>query len=279
MEYFDVVQNQWFTVDHMLYGRGDLAAGVLDNMIFAIGGEAKSSSDPTCTNSVPVKNVERYANGASNYSWVVEENIPVDIFRFVGATYNTSNTLYSSAIYLFGGQGTYNAETQKFPVLNSTLVYYPEVIYGNSRRKEKLDAAGIAGIVVAGFVVLACCVFGLVSGLIYRYSYYKYNALEDMDGKGNSSADLTSDIGGGQRFPATVMSGGSKSLQPGEQARKNQEGESAINMINSNYRAASVPSDQDLEIMEMQESFPEHINAKGSQTRAVAQVSENRSRL
>lgn len=256
VEYYDVSTKKWTTTDQLHYGRGDLASGVLDNMIFAVGGEQKDASDATCTHSVPVKDVERYLY--SNTSWVIEESIPSNIFRFVGATYNSSNSLYDSAIYLFGGQGTYNDGTMSFSVRNSTLVYYPQAIYGSRRRKE-LDAAGIAGIVVAGVVVLACVVFGIISGLVYRYTYYRYKPLEEADG----SADA-----GGSRFPAPTVSGGSKFTNPSRDS-----GGVGINMMAVSHRnGGAAASDHDLEIMEMQDSFPEHMGSKSVQDRSVAKV-------
>lgn len=223
-EYYDVLQREWFTASTMTYGGGDLATGVLDNMIFAVGGEQKEQGDATCTYSVPVKDVERYTNSM----WVTEESIPDNIFRFVGATYNTSNSLYSSAIYLFGGQGMYNAETNLFPVRNSTLVYYPQAIYGNQHRK-KLDAAGIAGIVVAGVVVLACIVLGIVTGLVYRYTYYRYKPLDEAD-------------------PVSPTTAGRE-----------------ISMAQ-----IKVKDDRDLEVIEMQENFPDHV----VQSRAISHTTD-----
>lgn len=257
VEYYDVTTKKWTTTDQLHYGRGDLASGVLNNMIFAVGGEQKDSSDATCTYSVPVKDVERYL--FSNASWVIEESIPSNIFRFVGATYNSSNSLYDSAIYLFGGQGTYDADAMSFPVRNSTLVYYPQAIYGSKHRKE-LDAAGIAGIVVAGVVVLACVVFGIISGLVYRYTYYRYKPLEEAD----SGAD--SNISGESRFPSPVISSVSKVTNSTRDG-----GGVGINMMAVSHRHGAA-SDHDLEIMEMQDSFPEHVGPKSVQERTVAKV-------
>lgn len=94
--------------------RGDLAVGVMDGSIFAVGGETKNASDPTCSHSVPVKYVERYKD--YNNTWDEEESIPDNSFRFVGVSYNSSTSIYNSAIYLFGGQGTYDPVKNIFPV-------------------------------------------------------------------------------------------------------------------------------------------------------------------
>jgi hypothetical protein len=179
VEYYSFRLNTWTTVTDMHYPRGDLAAGVLDNMIFAVGGEQKESSDPTCSHSIPVKDVERLL---TNDSWIISESIPSGIFRFIGATYNTTNSLYNSAIYLFGGQSEYNNVTMTFPTKNSTLIYYPAAIYHkSSSSKSTLSPGGIAGIVIAGVVVLIVVTIAVVSFCAYRYSKYRYQNLEDAD--------------------------------------------------------------------------------------------------
>jgi hypothetical protein len=52
---------------------------------------------------------------SSNNSWTQEESIPDDLFRFVGASYNDTAT-GSAAIYLFGGQGSFDSVKQIFPI-------------------------------------------------------------------------------------------------------------------------------------------------------------------
>lgn len=94
--------------------RGDLAVGVMDGSIFAVGGETKDPADATCSYSIPIKYVERY-HRAEN-AWNQEESIPDDLFRFSGISYNSSTNVYNSAIYLFGGQGTYDSTNMMYPV-------------------------------------------------------------------------------------------------------------------------------------------------------------------
>jgi hypothetical protein len=146
VEYFSVIDQEWHTAAHMQGKRGDLAVGMLADSLFAVGGETKDPADSTCTHSVPIQFVERLMDGAG--AWVREEgqfllimimigieanliildcvvfytillscsDIPDDLFRFVGMSYNSSNDVYKSAIYLFGGQGTYDAVNQCYPV-------------------------------------------------------------------------------------------------------------------------------------------------------------------
>lgn len=86
----------------------------MKNWVFAVGGETRPSTDTTCTHSIPVKYVERFV--PANNTWDQEESIPDNLFRFVGASYNSSTNYYSSAIYLFGGQGTYDSTKQLYPI-------------------------------------------------------------------------------------------------------------------------------------------------------------------
>jgi hypothetical protein len=65
--------------------------------------------------------VERY-NGTD---WTEEESIPAGLFRFVAESYNSSTSIYSSGIFIFGGQGTYNATAKRFHVMNSVYQYIP----------------------------------------------------------------------------------------------------------------------------------------------------------
>lgn len=70
-----VVSNAYMKWSFRIYmmNRGDLAVGVIDNFLFAVGGETKEggSLDPSCSYSVPVSKVERLR---SNHSmWAQEE--------------------------------------------------------------------------------------------------------------------------------------------------------------------------------------------------------------
>lgn len=100
IEKYSYEKNTWELLPGMDLGRGDLAAGVMKNWIFSVGGERKNDE---CSLSVPVKTVERYIPDQAE--WEEEESIPDDLFRFVAASYNSSLDVRSSAIYIFGGQG------------------------------------------------------------------------------------------------------------------------------------------------------------------------------
>lgn len=112
MEMYDSVNNTWTIVASMLYGVGDTAAGAVGKNIFSIAGETKEKNDPSCSYSQPIPNVMRYS--LISEEWNVEASIPEGIFRFVfGASLNEST---ARTIYLFGGQGTYDAASMSYPI-------------------------------------------------------------------------------------------------------------------------------------------------------------------
>lgn len=74
MESYDVSTNTWTIEKSMIYARGDAAAGTMGNNIFAIAGETKDPTDPSCTISKPVPYVSRY-NLLSD-KWQIEASIP-----------------------------------------------------------------------------------------------------------------------------------------------------------------------------------------------------------
>eukprot|EP01038_Epipyxis_sp_PR26KG_P008024 gene8024-10873_t len=192
VQYYSIENNSWSIVDSLNYGRGDLAIGTIENKIFAVGGEKKDSSDTTCTKSVPVDQVERY--NRKNNSWIIEEDIPSDLFRFIGASYNSSTSIYSSAIFLFGGQGIYentSSTTGIFPIRNSTIKYIPQSIALPSHSKKVLSKGGIAGIVIAGIVVLSVLVCLLLSYCEYRRQGY-YTNLDKLESNEGVPANVKS---------------------------------------------------------------------------------------
>jgi hypothetical protein len=171
IEVFDSVNNTWATVSPMLYGVGDIAAGAVGKNIFSMAGETKDKNDPTCSYSKPVPNVMRYS--LVTKQWNIEASIPEGIFRFVfGASLNEST---ARTIYLFGGQGTYDANTMSYSVKNSTLIYVPlasDFIYNPSESPMRISDGGIAGIVIGCFVFVLLCIMGAAAWIIYKRRGY-----------------------------------------------------------------------------------------------------------
>ena len=121
-------------------------------------------------------------------TWAIETSLTRDLFRFSGCTYVNSTF---EAIYLFGGQSTYDNVTHSYHIQDSTLLYVPlSVAIQNYGRHvhHNLNSGQIAGIVVGvtvgvilGFVALVAFVGG---GCYYYRNYVK---LEDPPTESKSS--------------------------------------------------------------------------------------------
>jgi len=180
VEYYSSVTKTWHEAPSLLYGRGDLAVGIMENYIFAVAGETKTAD---CTLSIPVSTVERLVDSREKNAWNNEEDIPSDLFRFVGAEYNSTlhNNLRTTAIYLFGGQTTYDEAKQTYSIVDSTIKYYPTSL--GRKRKSTISKGGIAGIVIAGIVVLCLIVCAICAFLEYRRrGYHKLKDEESEEG-------------------------------------------------------------------------------------------------
>lgn len=114
---YNPATNTWSTKTPLILGRADFVAGLMGGHIFAIGGETKNVA---CDISLPIDDVERYDPDAE--SWFVEEDIYLPLFRFVGATDNTSH-ITENGIFLFGGQGIHNGDSH--PIVKTALKYTP----------------------------------------------------------------------------------------------------------------------------------------------------------
>lgn len=176
VEVFNSATKVWQSYPNLLYGRGDMALGVIKGMMFSIGGEAYYSNDTSCTNSVAVQTVSN-TNLKTQSSWTPVDSIPSGRFRFVGASWNNSVTGLS-AIYLFGGQTSYNASCQCNKILKYTTLYVPKVTVTHHNHSPTLDAGAIAGIVIAAVVVAAVILFGCITCISY-YSYTRYFKLQE----------------------------------------------------------------------------------------------------
>mmetsp|Transcript_24498 Transcript_24498/g.26797 ORF Transcript_24498/g.26797 Transcript_24498/m.26797 type:complete len:489 (-) Transcript_24498:178-1644(-) len=177
VEKYSYTKNTWTQVKSLHYGRGDLACGVLAGTIFAIGGETRPASDISHTHSVPVKVVERYLPW--NDSWVFEESIPDNVFRFIGASWNSSLNIYTSSIFLFGGQGTFNNISDIFPVKNTTIQYIPQSTVQSSSSSKQLPPESIAGIVIGVVVGVGAIIFIIV--IYFTRKHFLYVSLKEEE--------------------------------------------------------------------------------------------------
>lgn len=210
VEVFNTDSLTWRNASDLENGRGDLVLGIMDDGIFAVGGETKNQSSPECSYSIPVKIVERHLD--DNGYWNDEEDIPSNIFRFSGASYNSTgdNSEYLTAIYLFGGQGSYNEVNKTFPLLGSTIKYIPTST-GSSKKSssssgnDDLSAGGIAGITIAVVIVVACIIAIIVVAVLIYWRKRHYTQLDDNAANGMEMGGIGSRVQPTMRLIITIL--------------------------------------------------------------------------
>ena len=165
VEKYDPVTNTWTNLPDLLYGRGDMVVGVLENYLFSIAGEQKLGGG-NCDISTPVDYVGKYS--PSSNSWSVEESLPLQVFRFAGVSYKSATV---EAIYLFGGQLTFNYNINNpngayggYEVVNNVYQYVPTSV----AKKEGLTEGQIAGIVIGVLAGIAFCFASATAYLLYQ---------------------------------------------------------------------------------------------------------------
>lgn len=173
VESFDPASNVWVVEKDLGYGRGDMAADALGGYVFAIAGETKNAY---CNLSDPVPSVERFDDVSD--SWLIEQAISSDRFRFIAAAYNDTQTgVY--AIYLFGGQGNFNPATSSFPLLDTTIKYVPYSLRQDSPEDPTLTDGAIAGVVIGAFIAAGIIVLlAIAAYFLYFRHKVKHTAAE-----------------------------------------------------------------------------------------------------
>ena len=163
VEKYNPKTDTWVTLPDLLYGRGDMVTGVLDNYIFSIAGEQKQGfSLPHCNISIPVNYVGKYS--PSSNAWSVEESLSLNIFRFAGTSYKSSST---EAIYLFGGELTFDQSLGPYggyEIVDNVYQYLPASV----APKKGLTEGQIAGIVIGVLAFFTCCFGGATMYLLYK---------------------------------------------------------------------------------------------------------------
>lgn len=179
VEAYNSTTNEWTTLSPMLFGRGDMAHGVIGSRVFAVGGE--TITDFVSGASVPVRAVGRLNTAAASAGWTTETNITRDLFRFVGVSYSgeIKDSSSTAAIYLFGGQSLYDETTQTHHLSNSTILYVPvSVAREGASHKKKLSDGEIAGVVIG--VAVGVAIGGTIILSLLGYCVYnRYQKLQD----------------------------------------------------------------------------------------------------
>jgi len=127
-ERYDLTTNDgWITIDDLSTGRADKALVVLDEHIFAIGGESKRPtmcSGETSEYTLVLDDIEVLVDPHLDVSdWKVVSNVRTMLFRFAGAAYPPT-----SSIYAFGGQQFYDPTCECFPTSDQVTKYHELVI-------------------------------------------------------------------------------------------------------------------------------------------------------
>lgn len=177
VESYDIASDTWIILGVLTLPRADMALGVIDSELFVIAGETKDDScDYSIFNpgeSIPVSDVERFVQGTTTTSsfWVVEEEVPNERFRFVGASYN-------GKIYLFGGQSELvaDATVPYYAILDTTMLYVPKSI----RDANGLEPEEIAGLTI-GIIVVCGALGAAVLFYISRAAYLGYSKASSED--------------------------------------------------------------------------------------------------
>lgn len=150
VERYDMKKDEWTSIAALGTGRADKAMAVLHGNIFAIGGEHNGNCAIVSGGSVPVNDVEvlDVASGA----WSVETKIPQKRFRFVAA----SDANSEESIFIFGGQGHYNATCDCFSISNDVLRFTHHIAFGDTTEKSKSAAASLPFIMAMAMGLAAC---------------------------------------------------------------------------------------------------------------------------
>lgn len=134
-EKYDFKKDEWTKIDDLKSGRGDKAVAVMNNHVYAIGGETKPEL-ATCTGEndvaihkqpVALDDVESYNPNEADAEWKVETDFSALRFRAAAAAFPGSNT-----IYVFGGQAGYSDECDCFDSIDSIYAFRDESNSGGS---------------------------------------------------------------------------------------------------------------------------------------------------
>lgn len=158
VEVFDVSTNVWSKIDNLDEERGDKQLVSINNKLFAIGGETKVDVCGKDKVDLPhlgdrstiVKTVEVY-DIAEGSGWKSAADLPSPIFRF-GATEWDEN-----AIFVFGGQGSYDGDCDCFRTTDKVLVYSdgPNFCVKDDTVEEEPESAGPSAWSNVGSVTMA----------------------------------------------------------------------------------------------------------------------------
>ena len=137
-EAYDFDRNKWEEIPNLNNNRGDKAVVLLDQKIYAIGGEEKHEDycenddlEPS-SHAVAVDDVESFDPFDDDAEWVVETDFIKYRFRAAAAAWEPTQS-----IYIFGGQKQYSKECDCYPTADSVFAF---------RKTDSESAAPMTGI-------------------------------------------------------------------------------------------------------------------------------------
>jgi len=137
-EYYNFDKGTWRAADDLKVARGDKALVVLEDVVYAIGGERQianiclGAEPEPGEETVPLQDVEYW--DAATDEWVQLEDLPRHRFRFAAIG-------YENKIYAFGGQVAFSEDCQCFRTTDEVTVY-TEVFEADSHEGD--DGSGSA---------------------------------------------------------------------------------------------------------------------------------------
>lgn len=153
-EYYNFDEGSWRVADDLQVARSDKALVVLDDVVYAMGGERQianiclGAEPEPGEETVPLQDVEYW--DAATDEWVKLEDLPRHRFRFAAIG-------YENKVYAFGGQEAFSEDCKCFRTTNEVTVY-SEVFEGDGMSNGDSGA-----VYTSGFVGILTMLFGVVS--------------------------------------------------------------------------------------------------------------------
>ena len=175
VERYDIAADAWYSVADMLKGRGDMGVALLNQKIYTVAGETKTSTycinnvlEDASSASLTVNDVESYDPNNNEFlsnpystsdstPWVDENDLYQALFRSRAAAWPGTNTLY-----VFGGQEAYNNSCDCFLSSNNVYGFVDTNAVTNNTKSSASNAKH-------GTVFWSCAVSSLVLYLIYAW--------------------------------------------------------------------------------------------------------------
>lgn len=172
-ERFDRATNAWTTIGPLATGRADKALVVVNDHLYAVGGEAKHTCDGDPSEyTLALDDVEVLDASAHADGWTVLADAPARRFRFVGAPWPDTNS-----VYVLGGQTFYEPSCKCFAT-SDLISKYTETHHqadededndesaesgdtDNQVDSEETSVANVRTAVVASVLVTGLAAFGL----------------------------------------------------------------------------------------------------------------------